>query len=232
MVTDSSGGRVRPELSGRFLESTRGKVVLLLRHEPRTVDELARELGLTDNAIRSHLSTLERDGMVRQQGLRRGSGAGKPAVLYELPAAAAAMFSRAYGPVLIALLDELAQRLPSDRTVPVMHAVGRRLASALSDSRPSPGGDSAEGARDLAARVGAAVDVLVALGGDARVDLTADHATIRGCGDCPLGAAVVSHPDLCHAIESLLSEVAGVPVKSVCDHGERPRCGFDVRAVA
>jgi Predicted transcriptional regulator len=221
---------VRPELSGRFLESTRGKVVLLLRHGPRTVDELARELGLTDNAIRSHLSTLERDGMVRQQGVRRGAGAGKPAVLYELPPAAAAMFSRAYGPVLIALLDELAQRLPADRALPVMQAVGRRLASALRELRPSPG-EPGE-VRDLATSVGAAVDVLVALGGDARVEYSPDKATIRGCGDCPLGAAVVTHPDLCRAIETLLSEVAGVRVTSVCDHGERPRCGFDVRAVA
>ena len=48
----------------RFLSSTRGRLVTLLRRSARTVDELAHELGLTDNAVRAHLATLERDGLV------------------------------------------------------------------------------------------------------------------------------------------------------------------------
>ena len=55
----------------RFFESTRGQIVTMLRASPCTVDELARELDLTDNAIRAHLLTLERDGIVQQSGLRR-----------------------------------------------------------------------------------------------------------------------------------------------------------------
>ena len=45
-------------LGRRFLESTRGQVVLLLRRGARTVEELAQALGLTDNAVRSHLAAL------------------------------------------------------------------------------------------------------------------------------------------------------------------------------
>ena len=62
------------DLSKRFMETTRGQVLSLLRRGPRTVEELARELDLTDNAIRAHLATLERDGLVTQAGLRRGRG--------------------------------------------------------------------------------------------------------------------------------------------------------------
>ena len=40
----------------RFFTSTRGHIVTLLRRAGHTVDELAQELKLTDNAIRSHLS--------------------------------------------------------------------------------------------------------------------------------------------------------------------------------
>jgi predicted ArsR family transcriptional regulator len=50
----------------RFLSSTRGQVVILLSRAVRTVEELAAALGVTDNAVRSHLSMLERDGLVRQ----------------------------------------------------------------------------------------------------------------------------------------------------------------------
>ena len=56
----------------RFFESTRGQIVTILRSAPCTVEDLAEKLNLTDNAVRAHLSTLERDGLVRQSGLRRG----------------------------------------------------------------------------------------------------------------------------------------------------------------
>jgi predicted ArsR family transcriptional regulator len=62
-------------LGRRFFETTRGQIVGLLRRGRRTVEELARALGLTDNAVRNHLATLERDGLVRQDGVRRGPGA-------------------------------------------------------------------------------------------------------------------------------------------------------------
>ena len=76
---------VQPISSQRFLETTRGRILGLLRCETRTVEELAQALDLTDNAVRAHLSTLERDGMVRSAGVRRGPGAGKPSTVYELP---------------------------------------------------------------------------------------------------------------------------------------------------
>ena len=58
----------------RFFASTKGQVAALLSRGVATVEELARELGLTDNAVRSHLAALERDGLVAQTGVRRGTG--------------------------------------------------------------------------------------------------------------------------------------------------------------
>jgi predicted ArsR family transcriptional regulator len=50
----------------KFFESTRGRMVTLLKRSGRTVEDLARVLGLTDNGIRAHLAVHERDGIVRQ----------------------------------------------------------------------------------------------------------------------------------------------------------------------
>src|SRR4051812_15500662 len=91
----------------RFLETTRGQVVKLLRRGARTIEELAAAVGLTDNAVRNHVTALERDGMVRSVGIRRTAGAGKPAVLYELHPDADALLSSAYAPVLEAAIAEL-----------------------------------------------------------------------------------------------------------------------------
>ena len=112
----------------RFLESTRGRLFALLRRGARTVDELAQSLGMTDNAVRSHLTGLERDGLVRQAGVRRGAGAGKPALLYELHPEAEPLFSKAYAPVLTAVLDVLVDELP-DHGERVLRSLGRRLAA-------------------------------------------------------------------------------------------------------
>jgi predicted ArsR family transcriptional regulator len=111
----------------RFLTSSRGQVVRLLRRGERTVDELARALGLTDNAVRSHLAALERDGLVRQAGLRRGVS--KPAYAYALTPAAERLFPKAYGTLLRLLLDVLAERLPPAALDEALRDVGHRVAA-------------------------------------------------------------------------------------------------------
>lgn len=52
----------------QFVAITGVQVVTLLWRAGRTVDELADDLDLTDNAIRTHLAAHERDGLVQQQG--------------------------------------------------------------------------------------------------------------------------------------------------------------------
>ena len=208
-------------IGGRFLQTTRGQIIVLLRRSTATVEDLARSLGLTDNAIRSHLATLERDGLVRQEGVRRTPGAGKPAVVYEIHPDAEPLFSRAYAPVLSTLLDELAEQLPVASSEALMRAVGRRLANAV--AKPSG---------DRAVRVEAAVALLNSLGGAAQLERSDQGFVIRGCGGCPLSLATARRPELCRAVESLLSEFVGAPVQERCDRGERPRCHFEVPTAA
>jgi predicted ArsR family transcriptional regulator len=204
----------------RFFETTRGQLVTLLRQGPRSVDELARSMGLTDNAIRSHLSTLERDGLVRQSGVRRGPGAGKPATLYEVPPEAEALFSSAYAPVLTALVEELSSELSVERREALMQAVGRRLAAEVG-RRPLEG--------SLAQRVAAATAVLDSWGGAAKVEELDGRLLIRGTGGCPLSGSTTHRAELCGVLESLLAQLVGAPVQECCERGDRPRCRFEVR---
>jgi predicted ArsR family transcriptional regulator len=210
-----------PSLNTRFLESTRGRIVASLRRRARTVEELARALGITDNAVRAHLSSLERDGLVRPEGVRRGPGAGKPAILYEVPQDAEPLFSRAYAPVLGALLDELAEQLPTQRREALMRAVGQRMAAGTAAGGPPR--------KDLQTRVQTAVALLNSLGGQAQAERTRNGLVISSSG-CPLSAATSRRPELCRAVEALLAQVIGAPVRECCTHGDRPRCCFQVSA--
>ena len=201
----------------RFQDSTRGRIVGLLRRGPRSVDELASATALTDNAVRVHLAGLERDGLVRQAGVRRSGTAGKPASLYELAPTAEPMFSRAYVPTLQALVGALGEQLEPDELEAVMHETGTRIAQSL----PAPEGD-------LDARVARAAALLEQLGGVlAPPENEGNAIVIRGLG-CPLGAVTAHAPAACHALESLVSTLVGAPVTERCERGDRPRCTFIV----
>src|SRR3954466_11449521 len=141
-----------PIWTRRFFDSTRGRLVQLLRRTSQTVDALAEALDLTDNAVRAQLTSLERDGIVRAQGLQRG--ASKPSVLYELAPEVESALSRAYRPVLAALLQGLAATLTERQFVELMVATGRRVAQEL----PAVHGD-------MAARVAGVSAMLNDLGG-------------------------------------------------------------------
>ena len=201
----------------RFWESTRGQLVSLLRRGALTVEEMAQSLGVTDNAVRSHLTVLERDALVRQVGVRRGSGAGKPAVLYELHPDAEPLFSRAYAPVLTTVVEVLVEALSPKESERLLREVGSRIAHSV--------GGAASG--DLSERVHAAAAVLTALGGDVHVEATETGHRIRGSG-CPLSTVVEKRPEVCRAVEAMVSDVAGSRAQSRCEYNGRPRCCFDI----
>jgi predicted ArsR family transcriptional regulator len=201
----------------RFFQSTRGRIVTMLRRSKCTVEDLARALDLTDNGVRAHLAVLERDGIVVQRGsLRRTSGGGKPAYVYELTQEGEELFPKAYEPTLGRLLDVLCERLGPEESEALLRSVGRRLAEEHSRR--------ADGAH---ARLEMAVEVLNELGGLAELE-ERDGALVIPGYSCPLGGVTPEHPEVCRMAEALVAEVAGVSVQEQCERGERPRCCFEV----
>ncbi|HLN99709.1 MAG TPA: ArsR family transcriptional regulator [Pyrinomonadaceae bacterium] len=204
------------KLDKRFFDSTRGRIVTLMRGTTRTVNELAEELELTDNAVRAHLLSLERDGLIRQGGVQRGTR--KPHFAYELTVEAEHLFPKAYDALLNQLIAVLKGRLTPKALKEVLREVGRGLAS--NQTAGSKGGD-------LETRVGRALAALEALGGTARVEKEGKKFFIRS-GNCPLATAVNEHPEVCQLAEALLTEIIGARVQEQCDRAGTPRCAFEV----
>jgi predicted ArsR family transcriptional regulator len=188
----------------------------LLRRSPQTVEELAHALGVTDNAVRAQLATLERDGMVRQHGLRRGVG--KPSYSYALRTDFEPLLSRAYIPMLVRLLRGIGRRLPAQQVSQLLNEVGSDWAGEL----PPLSGD-------LRSKVGAASNLLNELGGVTEVDQEDRCLVIRGYS-CPLALAVGENRGVCVAVEAMLSRYVGENVVEHCDReGERVQCRFEVQ---
>src|SRR5262249_23998147 len=214
----SVGGRVR------------GRIIALLRRGERTVEEMARALDLTDNAVRAHLATLERDGVVHQARVRHTGGAGKPAAPYSIATGAEPLFSSAYAPVLRALLAALERKMSGQELDALFRDVGRRLAA---DQEAASG--KRRGTKPLEARVNDAARLLTALGAEIDVERTNDAFLLRGHA-CPLSDAVRTQPRVCHAVTQLVGETAGVSVKECCERSAEPggpvRCCFEIKRSA
>jgi predicted ArsR family transcriptional regulator len=196
------------------LTGTRGRIVDILRRSAATASEIAARLELTYNAVRPHLAALERDGLIRAGGLRRGET--RPAAVYELAPGVDAALSRAYVPFASHLVRVLGERLPERELDNIMRDVGRRLAGEW----PRPRGDVQE-------RVEAASALLQELGAPNEVEADNGLLRIRGFG-CLLAEAVHGRSEICHAMESLLQELLELPARECCDRGPKPRCCFEV----
>ncbi len=206
----------RTKLDKRFFGSTRGRIVTLLRATTKTVNELAEDLDLTDNAVRAHLLSLERDGLIRQSGVQRGTR--KPHFAYALTGEAENLFPKAYDALLNQLIAVLKGRLTPKAIKEVLREVGRSLAGNQTS-------DTLSG--DLETRADKVVTALEAIGGAARVEKEEGKLFIRS-GSCPLATAVAEHPEVCQLAEALVAEIMGVKVRERCDRAGTPRCAFEV----
>jgi predicted ArsR family transcriptional regulator len=200
----------------RFFSSTRGRLVLLLRGSAKTVNDLAAALDITDNAVRAHLLSLERDQLVRSGGTI--AGARKPHTLYELTENAREHFPRPYGSILKRFLGVLKQRLSSRAIATDLREAGRRMAAEIAIEADVDPLDSA-------------IATLQELGGSARVIVENGQTSIKS-ENCPFGEIVAEHPEVCRLAESMVEEIVGQPVREICDRTATPKCRFLIGAEA
>jgi predicted ArsR family transcriptional regulator len=204
---------VTPRFDGRFFESTRGKIVLLLRRSRYTVNDLAAELGLTDNAVRAHLLTLERDGLVMSAGTVKGFR--KPHSSYKLTDDARHIFPKSYDSLLNRLLDAIKEMMPTSSLGALLREVGKKIAG-----ERTAGNDVT-----VEERLNETLAVLENLGGAATATVEDGEIEIKS-ESCPFADTVSEHPEVCKIAESLVSEIMGRPANESCDRTSLPKCRF------
>jgi len=203
----------------QLFDTSRGRIVTLLQRGSTTVDALASELRLTPSAVRSQLTAMERDGVVQRSGTRPGTT--RPSRVFELTPEVEQLLSRAYVPLLTHVVDVFTERLSAREVEVLLRKVGRALAKQLTAGTRPVG--------DMRSRLIAASELLNAeLGAVTHVEKNGSYV-IQGAG-CPLSALTGKHPAVCVAMETLVKEVTGVPVRECCDRSGRPRCCFQVAA--
>ena len=205
------------KLDSRFFESTRGKIVMLLRNTTMTVTEIAGRLILTDNAIRAHLLSLERDGLVEQKGIIKGFR--KPHHTFGLTDEARHLFPKPYAFLFNKLVETLKRTLSPAAILNALRDIGRSIA------RENTSPDDS----DMPGRLDDVLKALETLGGAARVEMENGKTVVKS-ESCPFNEAVSEHPEVCKVAESMIEEIVGKPVKEVCDRTASPKCCFEIDA--
>jgi predicted ArsR family transcriptional regulator len=204
----------KTKIDERFFDSTRGKIVLLLRISDRTVDDLSRELGVTDNAVRAHLLALERDGLVNQSGVTKGFR--KPHFSYALTPEAEQLFPKPFDSLFTETVGVLKKQFPPDQVEKVLRRIGSQLAQPYKLA-PKAG---------LSTRLESALKALSDIGGVA--SLSKNGKIVISGRSCPLAAAVTQHQEVCKLAESLVGDIVERKVTEACDRTGLPKCRFEM----
>lgn len=129
---------------------------------------------------------------------------------------AEARFSRAYPAAFSRLIRVLSRRLSPREFEQAMREMGKGMAAM------SPRGEGGPKERIEAAR-----RHLEALG--SLTELTAKgERYILSTDSCPIGEAIETDDRCCISMAAMIEEITGLHVIERCEHGENPRCRFEI----
>lgn len=168
---------------------------LLLRHKDGlTVDELAKQLEVTRNAIRQHLAALESDGLVTAGATR--ATLGRPTQLYVLAPKGRELFPRQYSWLAQLVIESVKQETGSQGLRRRLDAMGSRIAGHLRSQHP--------GLRTRQDKVLKLAELMEQLGYSTAAT-TVLEPTVISADNCVFHDLALKDPDICRFDLALLA---------------------------
>jgi predicted ArsR family transcriptional regulator len=197
---------------------TRMEILELLRRRGRcSAETIAKDLDLTPNAIRQHLTNLERDGLVVSQPER--SGRGRPALLFALTERADAVFPKRYGQLATMVLQEVQEMGGPEALDEVFARVAARHADAIQRDLEDLGFED---------RLNRVVSWIGRAGTLVERSTTAEGIRVT-IHNCPFRNTAMKFPQVCTITPHLLIKLLGAPVSQGHSiHRRDPYCSFVV----
>jgi predicted ArsR family transcriptional regulator len=169
-------------------ERQRQLLRLLLKTKPGlTVDELAKGLEVTRNAVRQHLTALEADGLVAPAATRPSGG--RPHQLFALTDKGRELFPRHYNWLAQLLVESVRRDEGAEGLRRRFDAMGTEVGKQLRNQYP---------ALDTRKRkVIKIAEVMGELGYDARTAAPSGGHEVIEADNCPYHNLAKSHPEVC-----------------------------------
>jgi predicted ArsR family transcriptional regulator len=188
--------------------STRREIVNILRTGgPLTVGELGERLGITHVAVRRHLTSLERDGLVTSVQERLPMG--RPTRVYSLTDSADDLFPKKYGALTLEILDFLNE---------ADEAMIDKFFEARGQNFVAKYGPEVTQGSDLEERVSRLADVQMANGYLSNWEKEGTEELVLKEFNCPVHQVSRKYPQACHHELEFFKTVLGT------DNVERVEC--------
>lgn len=199
--------------------STRMEVLELLRRKGHaSAETIAAELLVTPNAIRQHLTNLERDGFVVSSPEK--SRRGRPSLLFSLTERADSVFPKRYGQLATMVLQEVQDMGGPDALDEVFERMATRHAHAIAGNLE--GLEFDEKLKRVVAWIGRA-------GTLAEQTETAEGVKVT-IHNCPFRNTALKFPQVCTITPHLISQLLGTAVSQADSiHRHDPYCSFVVQ---
>lgn len=177
--------------------------LLLERKTGLTVEELARRLRVSRNAVRQHLTSLVADGLVTK-GSMQATG-GRPEQLYVLSAVGHESFPRKYSWFAELLLDSLRTEKGETGLIARCEKLGHKVGVQLQTSHPA--------SEQPSERVKQLASVMQELGYEATsTEPSGRQLPMIEATNCVFHHLAARFPEICHFDLALLSTFVGRPV--------------------
>jgi len=179
-------------------------VALKKAAHPLTAKELAEQFGVTPNALRRHLDSLEGEELVRYRREVRGVGA--PVHAYSLTGAGEALFPQGYAPVLAAILESVRETAGPEGVI----ALARRQWTGLVEQASTRLAEL-----PLHERAQLVAELRTSQGFMAEATCTDDRIVLRE-HHCAIRDVASRFPEICVAEQEFVEHMLGVPVERTC----------------
>lgn len=177
--------------------------LLLEQKTGRTVEELARGLRVSRNAVRQHLTSLVAEGLVTKGSTQATRG--RPEQLYMLSASGHESFPRKYSWFSELLLESLKAEKGEGAIIARLEKLGGQIGTQLQHAHPLPGNASE--------RVKRLATVMQDLGYEASsTEASGRQLPMIKATNCVFHHLATRFPEVCHFDLALLSTFVGRPV--------------------
>lgn len=200
--------------------STRKVLLTMMKTKgPLSVNEMAKDLGITEMAVRRHLNTLERDGLIEAKISRQAMG--RPSNLYSLTAAADDLFPKNYQLLTLDLLEELESEEGQNKIGVLFERRKRKLLDKYSPRM--------EG-KDLDERVAELAEIQNASGYMVDWEKKEDGGYVLNEYNCPITQVANQYDDACKCELALFRTLLDANVeRTECISKGGGKCSYQIR---
>jgi len=190
----------------------------LRRNGPCSAETIATDLGVTPNAVRQHLTNLERGGFVVSHPEKAGRG--RPAHVFALTERADSVFPKRYGQLATMVLREVEEAGGPEALDDIFARIAERHAGVIEAELVS---------LDFDEKVNRVVAWIGRAGTLAERSETPEGVKVT-IHNCPFRATALKFPQVCTITPQLINRLLGAAVsQSESIHRHDPYCSFVVQ---